>query len=76
MCRRYIVDQINLVAVQQEKMHQRHQTPGAIFFDRILVFDGEVFSPIAVLIDAERNLRDLVVGFVENIKHHLLGSGP
>ena len=76
MCRRHIVDQIDFVAVQYEKMHQRHQTPGAISFHRILVFDGEIFSPIAVLIDAERNFRDLVVGFVKNIEHHMLGAGP
>ena len=74
--RSHIVDQINLVAVQKEKMHQCHQTPGAISFHRILVFDGEIFSSIAVLVDSERNLRDLVVGFVKDIEHHMLGSGP
>src|SRR6266540_5482638 len=62
--------------MQEKKVHQAHQTPGTVFFDRVLVLDREKFPARPVLIDSKRDLGYFVTGFVENIEHHLFGPGP
>ena len=74
--RRHVVHQIGLIAVKEKEMHERHQAPGAILLDGILIFDGEKLSPFSVLIHSEGDFSDLVAGFVKDIQHHLLGAGP
>src|SRR5947208_15627483 len=62
--------------MQEKKVHQAHQTPGTVFFDRVLVFDREKFPARPVLIDSKHDLGYSVTGFVENIEHHLFGPRP
>src|ERR671922_530382 len=67
---------IRPVSVEEEKVHQTHETPRAVFFDCILVLDREEFTPRPILIDPKSNLGYFVAGFVKNVEHHLFGPSP
>jgi len=56
-------------------MHQGHQPAIAIFLDRVLVLHRKYFSPLSIPIDAKGDFGDLIAGFIEDVQHHLLGTG-